>query len=125
MAGRPGAGWQHGPVPDPPEGLSPAAVDAWRTWFSAWWASYWLPSDLPTLLMVIRLYDQAVRGAASAAVRAETRLWMDSMGISPKGRQDRRWTRAAEPTARPANPYDRLKVVDLAARRPAEEPADG
>jgi hypothetical protein len=87
-------GWQHGPVPDAPEGLMQASVDAWVTWFAAWFAAHWTPSDLPGLRQLVRLYDQVERSEFQRA--AELRLQMDTYGITPKGQQDRRWSKPTE-----------------------------
>ena len=86
----PGTGWQHGPVPDPPEGLMPASQTAWTTWMQSWVAAHWTPTDLPALRQLIRLYDQVERGEFQRMT--ELRLGMDTYGITPKGQQDRRWT---------------------------------
>lgn len=82
-------GWQCGDVPAAPDGLMPASVDAWSTWMGSWFASFWTPADVPGLRQLIRLYDQVERGKFQRA--AETRLQMDTYGITPKGQQDRRW----------------------------------
>ena len=84
-----GVGWQHGAVPEPPEGLMPASVVAWSTWMGAWFAAFWSPADLPGLRQLVRLYDQVERGEFQRA--SELRLQMDTYGITPKGQQDRRW----------------------------------
>lgn len=88
------AGWQHGDVPEPPEGLMPASVDAWQTWMGAWFAAYWTLEDLPGLVTIVLLYDQVQRGEFQRA--NELRLQMDTYGITPKGQQDRRWARPSE-----------------------------
>lgn len=85
------AGWQHGDVPEPPEGLMPASTDAWQVWMGAWFAAHWTPDDLPGLRQLIRIYDQVERGEFQRA--NELRLQMDTYGITPKGQQDRRWAR--------------------------------
>ena len=81
-------GWL-GDVPVPPDGLMPASVEAWSTWFGAWFAAFWRPSDLPALRQMVRLYDQVERGEFQRAT--ELRLLMDTYGVTPKGQQDRRW----------------------------------
>ena len=88
------AGWQHGDIPEPPEGLMPASADAWKVWMGAWFAAHWTPDDLPGLRQVIRVYDQVERGEFQRA--NELRLQMDTYGITPKGQQDRRWARPSE-----------------------------
>jgi hypothetical protein len=114
----PGVGWQHGPRPKPPTGLGDVARATWATWFGAWWASYWEPADVPTLRLVIRLFDRVERGEATGVERSELRLWMDTYGITPKGRQDRRWlapsdeTQPPPPRPRPRGSYGHLRAID-------------
>jgi hypothetical protein len=84
-----GAGWQHGSIPKPPDGLLKPSKEAWSIWMKAWFAAHWTPEDIPGLRQVIRLYDQVERGEFQRA--AELRLQMDTYGITPKGQQDRRW----------------------------------
>ena len=86
-------GWQHGPVPDPPDGLLKPTLETWQIWMGAWFAAHWTPADLPGLECVILLYDQVRRGEFQRA--NELRLQMDNYGITPKGQQDRRWRPAA------------------------------
>lgn len=108
----PGVGWQHGPVPEPPDGLVEASRIAWQTWMAAWFAAHWTPSDLPGLRKVIQLYDATERGELHRS--AELRMSMDNYGITPKGQQDRRWSppKAEEPVAEaPAGRYGHLKAV--------------
>lgn len=85
----PASNWLHGPIPVAPDGLMPASLEAWATWFGAWFAAFWTPEDVPGLRQVIRLYDQVERGEFQRA--SELRLQMDTYGITPKGQQDRRW----------------------------------
>lgn len=95
-----GVGWQHGRRPAAPAGLLEPSRRAWSTWMDAWFAAHWTPADVPALRQLIRLYDQVERGDF---VRApELRLWLDTMGVTPKGQQDRRWrppATSAEPAA--------------------------
>lgn len=92
-----GTGWQHGPVPEPPDGLTSAGMTAWVTWMGAWFAYFWTPADLPALRHLVRLYDQVERGEFQRC--GELRLQMDTYGITPKGQQDRRWKPAEVPAA--------------------------
>lgn len=85
----PGSGWQHGDIPAPPEGLMPATAEVWETWFRSWWASNWSPDYLPQIVTTIKLYDQVERGDLKLAT--ELRHWMESIGATFKGQQDRRW----------------------------------
>ena len=116
----PAVGWQHGPVPAPPDGLKDESLWAWQTWFAAWFASHWTPDDLPALRVLVKLYDEVERGGVKAADRSELRQLMDNYGITPKGQQDRRWTRPKpEEEAAPSSPprrsaagkYAHLKVM--------------
>jgi len=88
---QPGIGWQHGPIPAPPDGLLAASRTAWETWFRAWFASHWTPDDLPALRTIVKLYDQVERGEFQRST--ELRLHSDNYGITPKGQQDRRWAK--------------------------------
>lgn len=111
-----GEGWQHGEIPSPPDGLKSETVDAWQTWFGAWFAAHWTRDDLPGLRLVALLYDQVQRGEYIRAT--ELRQMMDNYGITPKGQQDRRWTRPKAPeTPQEApqgndDPYGHLRVVN-------------
>ena len=111
-------GWQHGPIPPPPDGLKDPSITAWFTWFQAWFAAHWAPDDLPGLRIVIRLYDEVERGEFTRAT--ELRQMLDNYGISPKGQQDRRWTRPQAEEDKSSSPqpqvvpdqYAHLKVVN-------------
>jgi hypothetical protein len=111
----PGIGWQHGPLPAPPDGLLEVSRKAWSTWFQAWFASHWTPVDLPGLETVITLFDATRRGELQRS--AELRMLMDNYGITPKGQQDRRWAPPkAEETPKQeeqanAGPYAHLRAV--------------
>lgn len=113
-------GWQHGGTPKPPSGLLKASRGAWETWFAAWWAAHWAPEDLPALRQLVRLYDQVERGEFQR--HGELRIAMDTYGITPKGRQDRRWAPprsldvdqgvAPAPDDRPTSRYAGLRAVE-------------
>lgn len=111
-----GIGWQHGEIPESPDGLKAETLRAWATWMRSWFASHWTPDDLPGLETTILLYDQVRRGEYQRAT--ELRLSMDTYGITPKGQQDRRWSPGKAATERPAagktqdaDPYAHLRVV--------------
>ena len=111
----PGIGWQHGPLPVPPDGLMPASLLAWQTWMQAWFAAHWSPDDLPMLRKAIKLYDATERGELHRS--AELRMLADGLGITPKGQQDRRWVPpkaddVPKPAEQPAGSrYGGLKVI--------------
>lgn len=112
----PGAGWQHGPIPSPPDGLLAPSIEAWQTWMRAWFAVHWTPDDLPGLRQLVRTYDQVERNEFQRG--PELRLLMDTYGITPKGQQDRRWQKpkddpapVAETATTEASPYGHLRAV--------------
>ena len=80
-------GWQHGDIPEPPPGMQPDTLDAWREWFSGWVAAHWIPGDVPQLRHMARLYDAVVLGKLTRA--PELRMWMDGYGLTPKGQPAR------------------------------------
>lgn len=86
-----GSGWQHGEIPEPPDGLMEASRVAWETWFKAWFAVHWDPEDIPAVRQAIRIYDQYERDPSNAAMATQMRLMMDTCGITKKGQQDRHW----------------------------------
>jgi hypothetical protein len=94
----------------------PASRAAWNVWFGAWFAAHWGPGDLPQLRILVRLYDACERGEHQRA--GELRLWVDNYGITPGGRQARRWQPPEEAIRTPAQQstipdyYKGLKVVE-------------
>ena len=111
----PGSGWRHGSLPAPPEGLLDATRAVWQTWMTAWYAAHWTPEYLPQLVTAIRLYDEVERGRFPQVT--ELRQWMDGLGITFKGQQDRRWTpptqdEAAQPgPTAPADRFGHLRAI--------------
>jgi hypothetical protein len=111
----PGVGWQHGPIPDPPQGLSDESQAAWAAWMSSWVAAHWTEGDLPGLRITIQLHDQVQRREFQRA--GELRLWASNYGLTPSGAQDRRWfppdpeAEPATPTARRSGQYGHLRAV--------------
>ena len=110
----PGVGWQHGEVPDPPDGLLKESRRAWDSWMGSWFASFWIPEDLPGLRQIVRLYDQVERGEFQRAT--ELRLQMVAYGMNPEGQQKRHWLPApsepAEVRQLRAVSGDRMLAVD-------------
>jgi hypothetical protein len=100
-------GWQHGEVPQAASRLRAESKLVWTEWFDAWFAAYWNVSDLPTLRRLIRLWDLCERAIAEPFVKGttvrrpaphtEVRQLLDSLGITPKGQQERRWLRPSPP----------------------------
>ena len=101
---------------------SPRTRRAWRSWWTDPVSSQWSSSDKDLVEHLADLYEEWVRDPMPTSA-SEIRQLRDSLGLSPKGRQDRRW-RLAEPaevlnlnSVRPEPPRSRarLKVVDPAA----------
>ena len=96
--------------------MRPESYAAWPTWFGAWFAAHWSAADLPSLRIVILVYDLVLRGNSERL--SELRLWLDTFRISPKGQQDRRWLRPSDtpPEVRPEISPDRyahLRAVEM------------
>ena len=111
-------GWQHGPIPPPPDGLIAKSRETWQSWMSSWVASHWSRHDLAGLELLIEQYDAVKRANPAKAndVTALTRL-MDTYGITPAGQQARRWSAPKDetPAAAPETPkrgrYAHLRAV--------------
>ena len=82
-------GWRFGEIPPPPDGIGPDAADAWTVWLGSWWAGFYSPGDLPGLELMIRSLDRFYRGLLDIGKVVPL---LDRYGITPKGRQDLRWT---------------------------------
>ena len=111
----PGIGWQHGKVPALPSGLSADSRRAWKAWFASWAASFWKPEDESALRTAITLYDEMMR-KPSASHATALGQYLDRFGLTPKGRQDRRWLQPETMTQQQETPttddkYRRLRVV--------------
>ena len=108
-------GWK-GPVPHPPDGIGPAATEAWGLWFGSWWAGLWCPADVPILRLVCRLLDEVESCPTDVRLATELRHMMSAYGISPAGRVALRWYPPAEEKKpakkRGASSATRLRVVD-------------
>jgi hypothetical protein len=128
----PGIGWQHGPIPDPPEGVHADTRRAWDVWMRSWFAAHWTPDDLPGLEHLAGLHSEVrtafhdpfmeaegPRGGTIYVRRpspnTELRQMLDNYGVTPKGQQDRRWSAPkAEPEAAPvtkSSRYAHLRTV--------------
>ncbi len=105
-----GEGWQHGEVPEHPDGLRSESIVAWRSWFAGWWAAHWAPGDVPQLRLAILTYDRVLRGDEKVTALGI----LDKLGITPKGRQDLRW---CPPKGSVSEAEHRAELDDLAAKR--------
>jgi hypothetical protein len=95
----PGSGWQHGEIPDPPDGLRDETKAEWRAWFSTWWSSFWTLDDLSMLRRMAKLLDECERIEAAdwtekirpSPPYGEFRQMTLQFGMTPKARQTLRW----------------------------------
>lgn len=105
-----GVGWQHGPIPKAPAGLSAEGRKAWAAWMRSWWAGFYVPEDLPGLELLARLFDRCLAGDLD--VTKITPLF-NQYGMTPKARIDLRWAPPADMPVE-AEPVD---VLDEIAER--------
>lgn len=63
---------------------------AWNAWRSDPVTSQYGPADVQLAVDLAWLYEEWVR-EPTAALAAEIRQRQDALGLTPKGRQDRRW----------------------------------
>jgi hypothetical protein len=85
----PPEGYQ-GPIPSLSElGLSKFTHEWWNTIWRSPMATQWAEGDVPALKELAMLREQLLDGKMSVA--AEVRLRSDSFGLTPAGRQQRRW----------------------------------
>lgn len=69
---------------------SPRTRRAWTRWWSDPVAKMWGEADEDLVEHLADVYEEWVR-TSTASLAAETRQLRDSLGLTPKGRQDRRW----------------------------------
>lgn len=102
------------PTPAPAGGWSGRAREAWRSWWSDPAALMWSPGDLEQLTTLAFLRDDLARDP-TAALASEVRRREDNLGLSSKGKQDRRWRIDADVTAtestQPKGVYDGLRLA--------------
>ena len=69
---------------------------AWTAWWSDPVSSQWSPSDIELVEHLADVMEEWVRDPETAGRAGEVRQLRDVLGLTPKGRQDRRW-KIAEP----------------------------
>lgn len=101
---------------------SPRTRYAWKAWWSDPASTQWSLADQELVLHLADVYEEWVREPTSSKA-AEIRQLRDSLGLTPKGRQDRRWRISTAEVAdldeerkkkRAARPR-RLRAVDAQA----------
>ncbi len=79
-----------GEIPALPDGeWHPRAAASWALWWSDPAASQWSESQHVELIELLALTDEFWNGATGRA--NEMRLRADGLGLTQKGKQDRRW----------------------------------
>ena len=78
------------PKPAPSGGYGAHAKRAWERWWASPMAHMWDESDHSAIEMLVRMLDEW-HDDPSAAMASQIRQYSDNLGLTPKGRQDRRW----------------------------------
>lgn len=103
---------------------SPRTTRAWDAWWSDPASTQWGSAEVDLLEHLADVYEEWVREPRSS-MASEVRQLRDSLGLTPKGKQDRRWrvTPAAEvvelPKGSAADRMAELRERAAAAERPA------
>jgi len=63
---------------------------AWKAWWKDAAVTQWGPADIDLVEHLADVYEEWIR-SGRAAHAAEARQLRDQLGLSPKGKQDRRW----------------------------------
>lgn len=80
-----------GPIPELPASLQ-LGTETYAWWDHIWrtpMATQWDPGDIPALVELAILRNRLMQGAITVA--SEVRLRSDQFGLTPEGRQKRRW----------------------------------
>jgi hypothetical protein len=75
----------------PKDTWSPRTKGAWKAWRQDPVSSLYGPTEVQLAVDLAYLYEQWVR-EATGALATEIRQRQDGLGLSPKGKQDRRWS---------------------------------
>lgn len=78
------------PQPAPRGGWGEPAVRDWTRWWSSPMVHMWDATDHGTVEMLLGMVHQWY-DEPTASLATEIRQIKDSLGLTPKGRQDRRW----------------------------------
>lgn len=95
-------------LPDLPEGeWSGRTLHAWEAWRQDRATTQYGPAEIQSAIDLAFVYDEWT-GKGGSNMAAEIRQRLDGLGLSPKGKQDRRWRVAAPEEA---------EVIDTPAKR--------
>lgn len=93
------------PQPYPKGGYSVQAKAEWSEWWLSPVAPMWDSADQGSVRMLLRMVDEWWDNP-TAAMASQIRQFKDTLGLTPKGRQDRRWVLPGEV------PPGELTVID-------------
>lgn len=96
------------PRPTPKGGWSEAAKREWDRFWASPMANMWDESDMGLVEQLLWLVDQ-FWDKPTASLNKEIRQLRDYLGLTPKGRQDRRWKLPDEWEGEPPKPALELK----------------
>ncbi len=112
-----------GAIPSLPRGLG--ITKTTREWWKAIWrtpmATQWTAGDVPALTELAVLRERLVVDG-KVSVAPEVRLRSDQFGLTPKGRQERRWIITDEDAVRAGIPDELEKRRSRARRMKATDP---
>lgn len=98
-------------------GLNKDSQRWWRTIWRSPMATQWSEADIPALKELAVLRERLMDGKISVA--AEVRLRTDLFGLTPAGRQSRRWVVSDEDLERAGYKSKKASVVKLRAVDPS------
>lgn len=75
---------------------STRTTKAWKSWWRDPASTMWTAADVDLVEHLADVFEEWVRDPR-ASVAAECRQLRDSLGLTPKGRQDRRWFVSSAP----------------------------
>lgn len=110
------------PRPYPRGGYHPQTKAEWKTWWASPVASMWAEADHGLVVTLLRMVDSFWRGEASVSLIAEIRVTKNTLGLTPVGRQQRRWLL---PDEAPLAPVTEITHATSVRRLRAVDPEDG
>ena len=106
-----------GPIPHLPK-LADEWTDDTKRWWEAIWrtpmATQWLVADVGSLAILAFIRQRLLEGGDTRLL-SEVRQWSDDFGLSPKGRQMRRWVISEKDVERAG--ISSIEVTDLREQR--------
>jgi hypothetical protein len=111
-----------GPIPDLPP-IHPWSAETRRWWEAVWrspMATQWLEADAYSLAILAIARQALLAGDLRVTIAAEVRQMTDDFGLTPKGRQLRRWIVTPEDAERAGYPTDIAELRRKRAQRVGE-----